>query len=96
MNRRAFFRSCRTAVVGGIAIVVGAAVGLPALPKRHTWRKLYGIPAPRWRPLNTQRMLTLVDVAKLNNQYNEMKEKAFVSVLNDEILQDIPWKEETR
>ena len=34
LTRRAFFRGTRTAVVGGAALAVTAAVGLPALPKK--------------------------------------------------------------
>ncbi len=96
LTRRAFFRSARTAVVGGVAAGVVAAVGLPALPQRlipfkfntyqrhilshSAWRKIYSRP-------------TLLDLAR---QTGDIHMEKIVKLLNEtnEVLEDLSWKEE--
>ena len=90
LTRRALFRGTCTAVVGGAALAVTAAVGLPALPKAqrlipfkfNTYQQ-YSIPHSEWRKLYSHPALRLLSGPELDKQYIKIKDNALVKVLNE-------------
>ena len=76
MNRRIFFK--KMGLVGGGAAATVATLGLPTLPKKGIWRKLYG-----------GRPTTLLDLAEVTDPDGSIA--AVIEILNEtnEVLDDM-------
>jgi len=87
MNRRIFFK--KMGLVGGGAAATVATLGLPALPKKGIWRKLYGGRPATLLELYGGRPTTLLDLAEVTDPDGSIA--AVIEILNEtnEVLDDM-------